>query len=102
MSIESNFINQLNINIGEINFDKIFDQLNYNLTYDKTELIFGCECLYYRELILKKYENHQLLNFLNMLRDDNTKPSHTTLLYMVYTLDKLKNKEPSDHGGMYI
>ena len=102
MSIETQFLNLLDIQLNNLNFDKIFNDINYNYSYDKIELITGCESLYYKELVGKRYENHQLLNFLNMLRDNDTKPSHTTLLYMVYTLDKLKNKEPSDHGGMYI
>lgn len=89
IDIEREFLNHIEDKINNIDINKLFDGVRLNGLIDISSLITLVESIYYRELIVNREQNHKLLNFLEILKGENSdKISELTYLYMIYSCQK--------------
>lgn len=102
-SLEDKLLEFISCELNKINLNLIFENVMLNYLVNTQDLILFCECLYFRELIIKHRKNLELSNYICILRDDTFYKSQMTFLYIINYCDKLYNKADSvDNLSMYI
>jgi hypothetical protein len=98
--MERELLQHIQNKINEIDVNKLFDGVRLNGLIDISSLIILVESLYYSNLINNKEANCQLLNFLEMLKGENSDNiSELSYLFMIYMCDKIMKQS---QNNMYM
>lgn len=102
MNLEVELLTIINSELEKVDIELLWTQVSISMLVDKWMLLLAVECLYFKELVIKKQINNKLLTYMSMLKDSECPISMLSYLYIIYDCDKIMNKKCDSPNNLYM